>query len=151
MGKTSKYKTKRPARIVTLSESKDSRNFTLGQGLWNSLPAELYNVRLRTTATTGNGITSLSSPSYSLTTDLTHVVYTRNASGTANLYINGVEMTSRVVSGELSNWNENYHLALANEITGNRAWLGELYLAAIYDRALEMEEVKNNFAARLNL
>ena len=39
-------------------------------------------------------------------------------------------------------------LALANELTEDRPWLGEFYLVAIYDRALSQDEVSRNFNAR---
>ena len=40
---------KGPARIVSLSQNSYSRNITLGQGLWGTLPSDLFDVRLRTT------------------------------------------------------------------------------------------------------
>jgi VCBS repeat-containing protein len=136
-----------PARIVTLSQDLYNRNFTLGQGLWGTQSSALYDVRLRTTGTSDNGQPSLTSPDGSLTTDLTHVVYTRDASGAATIYIDGVQRASRTVDGDFSNWDESYRLALANELTGDRTWLGEFYLVAIYDRALSQAEVSQNFEA----
>jgi hypothetical protein len=136
-----------PARIVALSEDPYNRNFTLGQGLWGELPSALYNFRLRTTATSSNGIPSLSTLAGSLTTDLSHVVYTHDASGVAKIYVNGVERASGAVGGDLSNWNEGYRLALANELTEDRPWLGEFHLVAIFNRALSQDEVIQNFRA----
>jgi len=136
-----------PARIVTLSADPYQRNLTLGQGLWGSQPSDLYDVRLRTTATSLNGTPSLYTPAGSLTTELAHVVYTRDTSGLARTTINSVQRASRTVSGDLSNWNLDYCLALANELTGDRPWLGEFYLVAIFDRALSSDEVTQNFLA----
>ena len=50
-------------------------------------------------------------------------------------------------NGNLSNWNSDYPLSLANEPLGNRAWLGSYVLAAVYDRALTPSEVERNFLA----
>jgi uncharacterized repeat protein (TIGR01451 family) len=125
-----------PARIVTLSSDLYNRNFTLGQGLWGGRPAARYDVRLRTTATGNNGTPSLTTPNGSLTTELTHVVYTRDASGEAKIYVDGAERASGTVGGDFSNWSAGFRLALANELTGDRPWLGELHLVAIYDRVL---------------
>jgi hypothetical protein len=136
-----------PARIVTLSQDPYNRNFTLGQGLWGTQPSALYDVRLRTTATSDNGQPSLSSPDGSLTTDLTHVVYTRDASGVARIYIDDVEQANGTVGGDFSNWDAGYRLALGNELTGGRPWLGEFHLVAIYNRALSPAEVTQNFEA----
>jgi hypothetical protein len=131
-----------PARIATLSADLYDRNFTLGQD------ENAYNVRLRTTAAGNNGTSpSLSSPDGSLTTDLTQVVYTRDASGAAKIYINGVQLASTTVGGDFSNWNGGYRLALANEFTGDRSWLGELHRVAIYNHALTQAEVAQHFNA----
>jgi hypothetical protein len=73
------------------------------------------------------------------------VVYTRDASGVARIYLDGLEVTSGVVGGDLSNWDSTYQLLLTNELTGDRPWLGELHLVAIYDRALDILEVERNF------
>jgi hypothetical protein len=136
-----------PARIVTLSADLFYRNFTLGQGLWGGQPSDLYDMRLRTTATDDSGLPSLSTPPGSLTTDLTHVVYTREASGMAKIYVDGVEQASRTVGGIFSNWDTGYRLALANELTEDRPWLGEFRLVAVFSRALSQAEVSQNFQA----
>ncbi len=129
-----------PARIFSMSNGTSARNLTLGQ------EADFYDVRLRTTTTGINGDSpSLSSPVGSLTTNLTHVVYTRDATGTALLYINNVLVSSVVVAGDLSNWDSTYQLMIANEFTSNRPWLGTFDLIAIYSRALTTQEIKNNY------
>jgi len=51
----------------------------------------------------------------------------------------------RIVTGriadDLSNWDASHRLALGNELTGDRPWLGNLYYVAVYDRPLDAEEV----------
>lgn len=128
-----------PARIISLSEDTDSRNLTLGQS------ADFYQTRLRTTSTSHNGIPALSTSDSSLSTNLTHVVYTRDSQGIATFYTDGVAQKSGTIAGEFSNWNGSYRLVLANETTGNRPWLGEFHLVAIYSRALSEAEIKANF------
>jgi Concanavalin A-like lectin/glucanases superfamily len=44
-------------------------------------------------------------------------------------------------------WDPHYRLQIGNETTMNRPWLGKIYLAALYRRALSREEVVNNFTA----
>jgi hypothetical protein len=134
-----------PARILTLSADTTNRNFTLGQGLWGDLPSSLYTVRVRTTETDANGVPALSTTSGTLTPELTHIVYTREASGTASLYLNGQEQAAMALKGDFSAWNTDYRLALANELTADRPWLGEYHLVAIYNRALSANEVRQNF------
>lgn len=137
-----------PARIVTLSEDPYKRNFSLEQGLWGSQPSDVYDVRLRATSTGDDG-TMLATPASSASTQLSHVVYTRDASGVARIYVNNVEWASGTVGGDFSNWDESFRLALANELTEDRPWLGEFHLVAIYNRALSQAQVSQNFNAGL--
>ncbi len=132
-----------PARILTLSNSISARNFTLGQD------ANRYEVRFRHKRTDANGHPAVSSPAGSLATRTSHVVYTREASGTTRLYIDGDEVARMDSSSpsDLSNWESGFKLALANEHSRDRTWLGTLHLAAIYDRALTQDEVRQNRAA----
>ncbi|MDY6877155.1 MAG: pre-peptidase C-terminal domain-containing protein [Chloroflexota bacterium] len=137
-----------PVRIVTLSDPADGahkRNFTLGQ------EESTYDVRLRTTATDDNGIPSLAAGTVN-TEELSHVVYTRDASGVARFYVDGVDVGSRDdITGDFSNWSDDFRFALANEFDVDRTWLGELRLVSVYDRALSPAEVTQNFEARIVL
>lgn len=136
-----------PARIVTISQDISQRNVTLGQGLWGHQPSDLYLARLRSTTTSGNGEPHLNAAPGSLTPALTHVVYTRDSAGQARLFINGEEQASRAVGGDLSNWHAGYRLALANEFSMNRAWLGSYHFVAIYSRALTGDTVAARYLA----
>jgi hypothetical protein len=135
---------KGPARIVSLSQDPYLRNFTLGQNRAS------YDMRLRTAATDSNGRPSLRTADGSLVNTLTHVVYTRDTSGLAKLYLDGVEQAGTTVAGAISNWDPDQRLALANELTGDRPWLGELQLVAIYDRAITAAEIEQNYLAGPN-
>ncbi len=141
-----------PARIVTLSTDINQRNFTLGQS------NNQYVMRLRTTTTGLNGTEPVVEGGSVNPNQLTHLVYTRDRAGNAVLYVNGQRQQRGQISGNLSNWNETYRLALGNELTGDgqrpaqegqRPWLGEYHLVALYNRALSAEEVAHNFAANL--
>ena len=132
----------RPSRIVTLSANPSVRNLTLAQ------QQTYYDTRLRTTSTSSNGTPSLSTPSGSLTTSLTHVVYTRShPSGDTKTYINGAQVASGNTPSSFSNWDQTFKFALANELTLDRTWLGELHLVAVYDRALTPAQVLQNYNA----
>jgi hypothetical protein len=133
-----------PARMVTLSGGSSERNFTLGQ------EGDKVDVRLRTTKTSGNGIPSLNSPGRSLAPRLTHIVYTRNRGGRARLFLNGKQQVEKRVPGAMANWNGKYRLALANELSSERPWLGTFHLVAIYSRDLSVGEVAQHFKAGVN-
>ncbi len=130
-----------PARLITLSKDPTHRNVTLGQD------KDRFDVRLRTTKTSGNGLPSLSSSRKSLQTKLTHVAYTRDRQGTARLFLNGKQNQQRKVAGKTSNWDRSFRLALANELSGDRPWQGTYYLVAIYNRVLSSSEIREHFQA----
>jgi hypothetical protein len=130
-----------PARIVSLSRDSSNRNLTLAQGLWDDQPADVFNVRLRTTETDSNGLPDVRTGSGTATTDLTHVVYTRDQAGAVRIYINGAEAVSATVGGDLSGWSAAYPLVLANESSGDRPWLGDLYAMTVRNDALSADAV----------
>ncbi|GAA4465131.1 DUF1592 domain-containing protein [Novipirellula rosea] len=130
-----------PARIVSLSSDTSQRNVTLGQD------KNMVDIRLRSTKTDRNGLPSIASPGKSLQTKLTHVVFTRDRKGTATVYLDGRKVANRNVAGDFGNWDAKHRLTLANEATGDRPWIGELHLVAIFDSALSESQVKQNFAA----
>lgn len=132
---------KGPARIVSLSADSSRRNMTVGQD------TDHYDVRLRSTRTSINGIPSVATPPGSARTQLIHLVYTRARSGLTRIYSNGHEIARKQTGGDLSNWDLTHHLALANEVAGGRPWLGTLHLVAVYNRALSEKEVGINHKA----
>lgn len=132
-----------PARIVSLSLNPSLRNFTLGQEKGQ------LEFRVRTTSTDGNGLPGVMTPESSLVLERTHVVVTRSSAGKLAIYLNGRESASKQVDGTFKNWDEEYRLSLVNELTNDRPWLGDLFLVAIYNRALSDAEVQQNFNAGL--
>jgi len=128
-----------PSRIATFSRGPSVRNFTLGQEGAN------YIVRLRTTERDANG-EPLVPTRGGVAQALTHAVYTRNADGKVNLYLNGQFNAMATVPGDFSNWAP-FPFGLANEFDATRTWLGQLHLVALYARALTAEEVEQNWKA----
>jgi len=133
-------------RIVTLSADAATRDVTLAQGEVARGHIS-YNARLHTHHPGAPTPPPLASPDNLVTSALTHLVYTRDASGLARLYVNGVEVAHANQLGDLSTWAQNYVLALANEPSGDRPWLGTYHLVALYNRALSTAEVRQNFGA----
>ena len=136
-----------PAPIVTISSGTEARNFTLGQ------QGGAYEVRLRTRATSGNGLPRYRSADAAVETKLSHLVYVRDRRGTVTFHVDGTPMPLATVAGldgvsrptqdllgDFSNWADGFFLALAAEQGNARQWLGELHALAIYDRALGRDE-----------
>jgi hypothetical protein len=136
-----------PARIVTLSEDVDDRNYTLGQGVGRTDPTAIQ-ARLEIDPVSGYQIRINAPVGTIVPGQLLHVVYTRTADGTSTMYVNGTPVASGVAAGSLANWDPNYTLTLANEPGwSQRPWLGAFHLVAFYDRALSGAEVGQNFNA----
>lgn len=134
-----------PARIVSLSNSKTQRNFTLGQGMHGNQPTDLYMARLRTTQTSTNGLPAVVTPPGTASHSLTHVVYTRAKDNSATIYVNGQDRGVLDIGGDFSNWDERMPLLLADELSEDRPWLGLFNLVAVYGRALAPVEVLHNY------
>ena len=137
-----------PARIVSLSSDSRNRNLTLGQGGSSGAPGTFYNVRLRTTTTGNNGFfPTTSSPAGTASTEMTHVVFTRDIDNSVVMYINDTVVSNGGIAGDLTGWNSDFGLFLGNEALGDRPWLGTFDLVAIYGRALNSADVSQNYSA----
>ena len=125
-----------------MSLNDTDRNVTLGQ---SPTEQQRYVAMARTTSSDATGGPQLFSPDNSLTTNLTHVVFTRSGGGTRSLYVDGALLASDSNTGTFASWNGAANLALGNEFDQDRHWLGTYHLVAIYDRALPLEEVQMHF------
>ena len=135
-----------PQRIVTVSSDDSARNVSLNQGVLRST-SNRVETRLRTTRSDVQGLPSAESPTGSVGPRLTHAVFTRDEWGMQRLYLDGALVDEAVVEGSLANWDPSMPLAIGAEADGSRAWLGELHLVAIYDRALTHAEICQNHAS----
>ena len=130
-------------RLVTLSQNGSSRNAALNQ------VKKKLQARTRHTGTDTKG-----QPYYTtsgvLTTELTHIVFSRDSNGKERYSINGVPLAGRTVAGNLSQWSSQYLLGLGGEVTGGYGMRGTFHLAAVYCKALSEQEVTQNFDAGPN-
>ncbi len=136
-----------PARLVGVSNGPSLRNFTLGQGLWGGRPKDTFNMRMRSTGTDLDGMPMLTTTAGTATAGMQHLVYARAANGECGIYLNGSLVQQSFVGGDTSNWDSSFRLAVGNEIGASRPWLGEMFLLAMYDRALTPTEILRNMAA----
>ncbi|MEL6107339.1 MAG: DUF1592 domain-containing protein [Planctomycetota bacterium] len=130
-----------PARIITLSQDTSNRSFTLGQD------KDRYDLRLRTTKTSGNGLPSLSTPAKSARKAWTHLVFTRSKNGETHLFVDGKPVARGKAPGTFSNWKNTDRFAIGDEVSGGRPWKGALRRIAIFARALSIDEVRQSFKA----
>ena len=130
-----------PARLFTISKDPNTRNLTVGQ------EKRALHVRLRTTSTGDNGANPEMVVPDVFSEQLVHVVYTWAKGGEAKVYVDGQPRAGLKIDGDLSNWDPAMRLALANEVTGDRVWRGDLHLVAVYAVALTPAEVAANYRA----
>ena len=133
------------AWIVSYSGSNTTRNATLGQD------AEQYQGFARSSVTDTNGMPPLTTTTANGAAQaaLQHIVLTYDPVNGQKLYVNGV-FTGDVdpsKGGSLANWDNTFALVLGNETSGQRQWLGEIKLVAVYNTALTPAQVQQNFNA----
>jgi len=134
-----------PARILSYSGGTDSRNFTLGQTLYN------YDFLNRSSTTDANGMPALSTADADerLQAALQHVVLTYSPTEGRRIYVNG-QFTGdidSVAGGSLSEWDDGLAFVIGNEVSGNRLWQGIVRMAAIHNRVLTDDQITENFDA----
>jgi Concanavalin A-like lectin/glucanases superfamily len=137
--------TQEDARIVSYSGSTTARNFTMGQTMYN------YDFLGRSTSTGGNGLPALSTEDDAerLQSALQHVVMTFDPVNGRRIYVNG-EFTGDLDAqggGTLGDWDNSFALVLGNEVSNNRQWMGVIRLVAIHNRALNLQQIQQNFQA----
>lgn len=130
-----------PARIVSLSLDTSKRSLSLVQDKGR------YELRLRTSTTSDNGTPSTPTPDGSAAARRTHLVATRTPDGVVRLFLDGKEVATNTVAGDMNRWPDACRLVVGNEVGGDRPWRGEIALLALYSRALAADEIGRNLAA----
>lgn len=130
-----------PARIVTYAGAEDSRNFMLGQSMYNY---DFYN---RSSVTDGNGAAALSTPDADEVLQATqqHVVVTFDPANGRRIYVNGNLIVEDGAGGNLNDWDDTFAFALGSEVSNNNAFTGKLRFVGVHNRALTAEQVTQNF------
>ena len=134
-----------PARIISYSGSPTTRNFTLGQTLYN------YEFMNRSSTTDANGEPALATADddEDLQATQQHVVVTYDSVNGRRIYVNGVftDDSDEVEAGNINNWDDSFALVFGSEVNNDFAWHGTLRLVAIHNRALTEEQIVQNFDA----
>ena len=132
-----------PARIISYSGGANTRNFTLGQTLYN------YDYLLRTDKTSLNGQPALSTADAAevLQASLQHVVVNYDPVNGRQIFVNGQNTgdADNTEVGHFADWNDSYAFVLGNEVSGDIPWAGSIRMVAIHNRILSAEQVTQNF------
>ncbi|MEZ5218819.1 MAG: LamG-like jellyroll fold domain-containing protein [Ilumatobacteraceae bacterium] len=133
-----------PGRIVAIGSNQSARDVVVSQGFFAGGATNVWEARAFTTADYNNKI-SVTNPK--ITTNLQHVVLSVKATGEAQLYVDDVLVGTKTTSGTFGDWDLGYPLALGNDASTGRPFLGTYHLVAVYDTALTASEVHDNFIA----
>ncbi|MBL4828088.1 MAG: LamG domain-containing protein, partial [Spongiibacteraceae bacterium] len=137
--------TQEDTSIISYSGLSNSRNFMLGQSLYNY---EFYNrssVAIDS-ATGGPALTTDDDDELAQAT-LQHVVMTFDPINGRQTYVNG-EFSGVVDDqggGNMGSWNDTFNLVFGNDASSTRAWSGIIRYAALHSRALTQEQIQQNF------
>ncbi len=127
------------SRIVTLGQGYNTQNYAIMQS------GDSYVVRMRSTeplpSDIGEGIATAPG---TVTTQLTHLLFTRRSDGISYFYINGNIAFVDTGGGDFSNWFSANRFQIANDF-GDGPWLGTYYLVSVYERSLDQPEVLANY------
>ncbi len=134
-----------PARIISYSGGDMTRNFMLGQTLYN------YDFLLRHNNTDTAGLPALSTANADevLQAALQHVVINYDANGGRRIFVNGqdTEYVDGIEGASLSEWDDSFAFALGSEVSGRFSFHGTLRMVAIHNRKLTPQQILGNFEA----
>ncbi len=132
-----------PARIVTYSGGATSRNFMVGQTLYQ------YDTFLRSDQTDPAGQPQLTTNAddEDLQATLQHVVVNYDPVNGRQIFVNGTftDDVDPVPGGLLNDWDDTFAFALASEVDNDNRWAGTIRLLAVHNRALTPEQIVQNF------
>ncbi len=132
-------------RIVSYSGGPTTRNFNLGQTLYN------YDFFNTIEGSSPNGDPQLSTPdaAEALQATLQHVVVNFDPVSGREIYVNGVliQNLDPTPGGSLAPWDDTFAFVLGNEVDSNSDWVGVIRLVAIHNRTLTSTQVLQNFDA----
>jgi hypothetical protein len=131
-----------PARILSYAGDGDSRNFMLGQTLYD------YDTFVRNDPSEAGG-TQLSTPSADevLQASLQHVVVNYDPINGRQIFVNGelIEVVDTTPPDLLDVWDETYAFAVGSEVDNENRWSGTVRLLAVHNRVLTPEQILENF------
>jgi mono/diheme cytochrome c family protein len=132
--------------IVTYGRSASERNFALGQSLYDY---EMFNRNISDQTNADATPLLTTNPAGEIAqAALQHVVMTYDPTNGRQVYVNGVlvDVGGDPIPGEgLANWATGSALALGNDVDFQRPWNGTIRLLALHNRALTLDQVRQNF------
>lgn len=126
-----------PARIMTVSFDRRRRNLTIGQE-----GADLM-VRLRTPRTDLNGTPSIQVAGVFAKPQWTDLEFSIRPHHLTIKVQGDVVVQGALPVQPLANWDDDFHLALGNELDNSRKWIGEIKIAEVSTPATKIDYIKD--------
>ena len=147
-----------PGRILSLSKAQDgataTQSFMLGHGTWSSAgySASNYHFRVRAGDVNDDEVVSHFTGDGTALAQLQHIVTTVSHDGSSTLtlktYVDGdLKVTTEQPNVSLpafGAWNSSYTLKVGYDSGLSRVFDGDLYLIAVYNKALTLAEINQN-------
>jgi hypothetical protein len=131
-----------PARIVSYAGNSASRNFMVGQTLYD------YDTFVRNDPSDADG-EQLSTPAMDevLQASLQHFVLNYDPINGRQLFVNGelIPVTDTTPPDLLDVWDDTFALAIGSEVDNTNRWAGTMRLLAIHNRVLTPDQIRENF------
>ncbi len=139
----------RISNILSISKNNEDLGALLAQEniFDNNHKSYNYCIRLKTKATALDGAPDLYAANEFSYINLHHLIYTKDKYGIEKIYLNGEEVASNIRPEGMDNWDNQYYLMLGNDLTQNYPWYGTYYNVAIYNIALNREQILKNYNA----
>lgn len=136
-------------RILSLGKNDQEIGFVLDQEFSDRPDGKSleFTSRTQTEATNPSGYPELMPDDPMLYLKMTHLTYVRDSLGRETIYMNGEKAAEGFRPSGFSTWKNDFYLRLGNESDLNHPWKGTYYAVAIYDKALTLREVLNNYSA----
>ncbi len=136
------------SRIISLGNNDSEVGFILDQNYnYSEYHKTLhYGVRLQTESTIESGYPEMAPDKSISYINMQHIAYVRDNMGKESLYMNGEKVTEGFRPSGFESWKDNFYLRIGNENDMNHPWRGTLYSVAIYNRALDLNEITRNFS-----
>ena len=151
-----------PARIFAIADTDASdtaeQNIMLGQGSWGSLNDAVFRGRVRTDTLNKSGSPSVKTPDSTVVSGTKqYVAVTASAVGstmTLTMYYNGLQSGNIETRDDIDTgsnffdtvWDTSSPISVANAPFSARPWAGKLYQIRTYNRALNSDEIYNNYS-----
>ena len=138
--------TQEDANILSLDAGSTSKNFALTQTLYN------FNFHNRTALSDTNGEPALSTPNADevLQSSLQHVVATYDPVTGRQIFVNGelIDVPDPISeSTSINVWDDTFAFVLGNSSAEGNPWAGKIRLAAVHNKILTNDQIKQNFEA----